>query len=422
MRRKSVLFWAGLGLLTAFLCWRIVVVNFAEHYARLDYYAQYDSRQEFVETPANVSAALSWSANQPHAMVKQAFFLARQEPEQALQILQQAVRKNPADARAYVLAGVLEAGREDAEKAEQLMQAGVRLAPMNNTVHQHIASYYFSVKNIKAALPSLVRLIGVSAYNGRSNAFAALLTIASVPALRNELAAVVKNLPPWWPQFFAYAADSSKNAETLDFLFSLNSAPRASELQTYLHALLAHKRWQDAYILWLDSLTEQELGVAGLLFNGAFEVPFSDTVFAWRIDAYGGGEIARRAEPGNHFLQISFNGWELPFRHLSQHLLLSPGEYLFRGRVKMDNVQSAQGLKWQVFCSDAQNSLNAESELMRGNHDWREFRFRISIPAYGCEGQVLRLVSHARFAREHRISGIAQFDDLVIARDAGSLD
>ena len=134
----------------------------------------------------------------------------------------------------------------------------------------------------------------------------------------------------------------------------------------------------------------------------------------WEISRIAGADIYFAAERGNNrALRVQFHDRRVAFRNVSQWLFLPPGDYRLKGRVKLVDLQAAQGLSWTLVCA-GDTTLMGKSERLVGNSDWRSFTLEFAIREEQCGAQQLRLILDARIAAEQQISGEAWFDDFVI--------
>jgi len=117
-------------------------------------------------------------------------------------------------------------------------------------------------------------------------------------------------------------------------------------------------------------------------------------------------------------LHVVFDGQRVRFQHVLQYLMLDPGRYQLQGRVRPDNLRTARGLRWRLYClsfgKPDESSLLAESTRFVGSDEWRLFTVDFTVPAKGCPAQRLRLELEGRAGLDFDVQGGIWFDDLSI--------
>lgn len=390
----------GLG---ALLAWRIVVLGMAEYYAAVE-----------------PEKALAWDARHPLALRNQAVRFLDGAPEQAGRLLQESLRQNPSDARAYALLALLRERAGNRGEARQLMERASALAPRQWSVQLEIAAFWLRQRRLDLALQSWDAALQMRRSLSQE-LFPALLKIAEYPALRQTLLPLAQAAPPWWPAFFSYAAVNATQLETLRDLYRAEreTNPTAAEQQAFVSRLQREGRWREAYFTWLNTLDEPALQGLGNLYNGHFEQPLAGGGFGWRFSRPRGVEVSTASTygmEGERALRVAFLGQRVRFQHLSQPLLLAPGRYQMEGNIRLDNLATTQGLQWAVYCLVPRQRLLAASERFLGASLWRRFNFSFQVPKKDCTVQLLRLELQGQAPADFEARGVAWFDTLTIAR------
>jgi hypothetical protein len=203
-------------------------------------------------------------------------------------------------------------------------------------------------------------------------------------------------------------------------LFSLQqggpNAPTPEMLRAYLARLQKEGAWMEAWFAWLNSLTKEQVGKLGYLYNGSFEAPISNLGFDWIVQKHPAVSLDTAATyetSGERALRVSFRGLRVKFQNLYQYLMLPPGTFYLQGRVRPDNLQAAQGMQWALYCL-GNNEPVAVTDRFRGSDQWTRFRTEFSIPPSGCPVQMLRLELAGTIRLDFDANGTIWFDNLGI--------
>lgn len=406
--------WLILAVIAIFLMWRIVAVNLA------DYFAQDNS-------PEGAATALKWYPGHPQAL----FLLGASDtaekygPAHVARELKAAVKANPADGRNYAALARNEEAQNDLPAARLAMNVATRMSPRRTDVQSEAAVFWMRQGNIAEAMQHW-NVVLTFDHDARAKLFPGLLRLAEHPAALPAFTPLLQNRIAWWPEFLAYAAANAQQLATVHALFSLqaaeSNAPTAAALRTYLARLQGQGEWTEALLIWLNSLSKEQVNNVGNLFNGGFEYPISNVGFDWISDPAGQVLVETAStygSTGNRALHVVFRGPRVAYRHLYQYTLLSPGSYSFRGRVRPESLETERGVQWGIYCLDKGTETPlAASERFVGTDQWRYFAFQFNIPAAGCPAQVVRLELAGRVALEFEAKGGIWFDDLAVDRQS----
>lgn len=400
----GALMFAVVGL----LAWRVLVVNVAEYFAW---------------EPAREAMALQWQPQHPRALFLQGMASAKAgaATETALEQMREALRANPASGRSYVMLGRLQEAAGNLPAAQRAMESAALMTPRRTDVQMDVASFWMRRGDVARALQHWDIAL---AFNSevRGALFPGLLQLAENPATLPAFAPLLTKKLAWWPAFFSFAAGKAKEVETVHALFALQqkgpNTITAPALRTFVGRLQREGLWTDAYFVWLNNLPGDQVNSVGNLFNGGFEYPLSNLGFDWIANPAPQVQVETAAtfgSTGSRALHVVFRGSKLKYRHLSQHLLLSPGHYTLRGRVRPESLETSQGLQWALSCQGKDQAL-ATSERFLGSDQWRYFSMQFEVPEKNCEAQALRLELVGRAALDLEARGGIWFDDMVIER------
>ena len=405
MRTVSRGVWVGAAGLALFLAWRAVVVNMAEFYAR---------------APGQAAAALEWAPRHPKALFDVGNAAMAQDAGRAAELVAASLGADPTSGLAYTALSRLKEAQGDLAAAERAMETASDMAPRRNDVQMEAAAFWMRRGNMERAMRhwDVALTFGTEL---RPRMFPQLLKLAENPARLPAFAPLLLQPVEWWPAFFEYAAGNAERVDTLHALFSLqaqgpNTATPAA-LRAFLARLQREGQWVDAYFIWLNGLPKDQITMIGNLFNGGFEYRISNAGFDWIADQVPLVLVetaATHGSTGSRALHVVFRGSKTAYRHLRQHLLLPPGSYHLRGRVRPESLETAYGLQWVLRCADRNGTQLAMSERFIGSDQWRHFSVAFSVPEADCDGQVLRLELAGRAALDYEARGGIWFDDLSI--------
>jgi hypothetical protein len=129
-------------------------------------------------------------------------------------------------------------------------------------------------------------------------------------------------------------------------------------------------------------------------------------------------DVIDRDEPGGgHVLRVVFAGRDIRYRPIAKLLVLPPGAYVLAGEVKTEQLASARGVGWSIYCADGdQDLLGRSSAAADAAGAWHTFTIGFEIRPAGCHAAWLRLES---FGKEP-ISGTILYDGLAIRRTSGA--
>ena len=250
-----------------------------------------------------------------------------------------------------------------------------------------------------------------------------LLALALAPGAQPAYAEAFAAQPPWGPGFFAWACSQPVTANAaVDVLYAALRATPAGlsdgEWGVYLDRLLGQRRWLDAYLAWVQSLSPAQRERLDNVFNGDFRDPVSNRGFDWRISYVAGAEVhvVPRTDTPGQALEVHFLDQRVPFSGQVRELLaLAPGHYRLSGLARLDDLRNERGLQWAVSCAHDGRLLGATARL-RGSQPWRAFSADISVPERGCGAQWLALRLDYRIPAEQWAGGSAWYTALRVVR------
>lgn len=261
----------------------------------------------------------------------------------------------------------------------------------------------------------------------RGEVFPALVGFMAGPDGMEAILELLRDAPAWRRAFLVQAA---RELERVDPLLELHTRLRTgerpltqAELAPVVDRMVRDGEARRAWVLFAASLPEDALPLLGNVFNASFEAEPGGMVFDWRFGRVPGALIERVQELDDQgqsitALRVEFLNRRVPFRHVSQLLVLEPGEYRLHGRVRLESLRSGPGLEWVVQCAEGGRGIAGRSERFRGTRAWSAFEARVEVPP-DCRAQWLRLQLPARVDSEQQIVGRLWFDGVRISRLQG---
>lgn len=388
--------------------WLATTVNVA------DYFGQEDDKGSAVR-------ALTWAPEHPRAAaVLAADAVANKRPE-AMELLGKAADANPVSGVTYGLVALVSEAEGREESARQAMSLGGTLAPQRTDLSLTAYDFWLRRGDVERAL----RAANVALTRDKAShagLFPSILALTARPGADAAFERLLADKVVWWPEFFRHATERAINVDVVRALHALQrSGPNSSgddELRAYLKRLQTEGLWLDAYLVWLNSLPKDRALFSGELYNGGFEERSRNLGFEWLDQPLNGvlvGFDPSYGVTGSRALHVVFQGLRVRWRHFYQYLMLPPGSYTLRGRVRADSLQTERGVVWQVSCHKASEPI-ATSERFKGTDQWRHFSVGFQVPNSGCPVQELRLELLGRAALDYEASGQIWFDDLSLMR------
>ena len=420
IRKKRTRTFARIVLATAglFLVWRIAALETSQYYV-----------DKASTDPRYLEFSLAWNRDDPEALSLSGQLLVEDDPERAESPLRKAFLANPTDNHALTALARVWLGQGNIEQADQAVEMAQRLSPADVAANLQAAAYWLLRRNVERALLDWNRAL--QAQPGLSKQlFPVLLLIAEQPPQgQSDFSRIVKHLPPWWKGFFIYATRNAKHVNTLRMLNDLyenaNRPLTKEELNAYITRLQSEGLWSEAYMVWLNSLTPNQLSVLGQIYDGGFEQTRFTAGFDWHLPKIKSVEADARSPFGGRkgkALQLTFHGNPVRGIIAEQALFLLPGRYRLSGLVKTDSIETTHGLVWTIACADGNKIPLADTERFVGSKQWGSFSTRFTVPAGQCTGQRLYLHVRGSLPRDFRINGEAWFDNLAITwLQAGSV-
>lgn len=364
------------------------------------------------------STALSWYPKHPEALRSAAKETAAHDPAQAEALLRQALHADPTDGETLTVLAQVWRAQNRMEQADRAADLAAQLLPARAKVHLQVADHWFARGNLARALRHWDLALRIQPDLAK-RLFPVLLRLANVPEGRAALGPSARHSAGWWEPFFIYASQNAARIDTLHALYVLrqSSGEPLSEAGrgAYVARLQSEGLWPEAYMVWLNGLSPEQLKGLGHLYDGGFELGRFEGGFDWQV-------LQRRnvkVEAGRTYtsargkaLHLVFQGKPVQEVIIEQSLVLPPGTYHLSGKVQPDKLQSANGLAWTLSCASDDRKILAASDRFLGTDEWRGFAVDFTVPPIDCAGQLLSL--QVVRLKDLVLNGEIWFDDLAI--------
>jgi len=377
---------ALLCIALALAAWRIVAHTAADSLAAAD--------------PAR---ALGWVDGHPDALLALAEQqLAAGHATQAAGTARHLLQRAPLEGRAWriVAQGEVMAGRTDT--ARELYQRTIAATPHDIAARAWLLQDHLNHQRHAEALGEIDRILRISPRLGRS-LVPALAQMASDADFAAAMIPLLARQPPWRaPLLREIQGGKHGQAERVFDLLLQAGDLDPTEQRGWIEALMGQQRWGEAYAYWVPAVPPGQALTP--VFNGSFERPISGYGFDWRIVRVPGVAVDLQADANPALGQVAhirFNHRPAAHAGLQQALLLAPGRYRFRVRMRADQLRSDGGLEWVLLCASSGHGPLGTSERLSGTFAWTTLTWEAQVPET-CPGQWLRL-------RNPVPSGIGQF-------------
>jgi hypothetical protein len=389
----------------AWIAWKAITMGLADLY-RVD-----DAALAAKLDTGNAAAVL--------ALAKHAADGAPELRAQARGVVLGVLATRPADGRLFRALARLDP--DDTASTRRRWHAAAALRPADVEALAWLADDAIARGDLAAALDHCDAVLRVSPGQAQ-NLFPILAQWLQTGASTVALARTLERRPPWRRSFMEYlgrkGVESSLYpiAEVVQALRRSAAPVQPDEARDLVNRLAHDGDFERAYLLWLSVAPPLRENV-GMLYNGGLEMPASGAVFDWTLRSTPGVAVA--VEDGGlahgKVLRLRFGGARVDEIGVAQTLLLPPGGYRVFGKVRSQDLSSAQSLEWRVHCLSRPSRLVAVAPVvLERDHGWSDFALDLDVPADECPAQLLQLAARARAAAGRTVSGTVWFDDFHI--------
>ena len=392
--------WFAVGALTAAVLWLVLIRGYA------DYLAAIDPERAILLNPHQPVAAAAIASRA----------LDQNDLEQASTRARTAAARSIFQGSALRVLGAVAERQGDGVRAERLMNAAAIASPRDTATQYWLALRALSNQDLDQALKRMDRVLRFQPETIRE-LFPLLGTIASNRFGARKLVPYLVSEPLWrssfTPRFLREVNPIGAGLEFERLLAAANSPVNDLESNILTERLLSASDWGA-----LGQRIARRSGVRpDQIRDAQFNGLGAEARFGWQIPKLRGMDIVLGAKDvqGKSSLGLYFHNRRVRLNEFRQLLILSPGNYLLQGRVRLEALETARGLAWNVVCIGAERPYSlTQTELFRGTSPWRSFSLQVEVPSIDCPAQWILLRLDARIEAEQQIKGAAWFSDLAI--------
>jgi hypothetical protein len=356
--------------------------------------------------PAQTAGFLPFFSPASHA--------ARESPL-PVEVLRRALAADPSNAKLASLLAAAErrAGAEDV--AGRLTEAAAGLSAHETFAHFWLYSKALADGDGAGAVARLDTILRTD-----PNALASLMAAARLrrwpEPFAAALAGALAKRPPWRAALIGWL---SEKEPVLDPAIRVAKAMSATdgpmttpELAVLLSRLVAGGEPDVAYGFWEASLPDDRRAFLGPLFDPRFELEPLGGPFEWLAGTDPGVSLEFQLDPPHRgrVALIDVLLGQRPGPLLSQVVTLSPGPWRFSGKIALDKIDAGRGVRWMIGCIGGQTL--GQDTPRTGDLTWESASFTFTVPASGCEAQLLSFSVFAPTTADSRLSGRIRIAEL----------
>ncbi|BCG83456.1 hypothetical protein [Mesorhizobium sp. 113-3-3] len=312
-----------------------------------------------------------------------------------------ALRFNVGDARIYSLIGEIEYRQGKIDDAYALFDQARRLSKTEIHALQRSIGHSIEIGDLTKAVGELDTLL--RRWPDQFPAIAeGLPAILSNPDGYHTVLAAMAAGAPWRGTLFSALG---KTPQGLDFANQLlldlagsEAPPKSGELSSVITGYIAQKEYEQAYRLFLFSLSDDERKLGGYVFNGTFEPGYGGKPFDWQVRDQSGLEVtfatSQDAVEGEGGATVRFLNTPVKNTALQQYVELPPGSYRISLVASGRNLKLPKDLFWTIRCVDRTREI-ARLNIPEGTFNRQSLSQEFSVGLDECPMQLLRLETAA---------------------------
>ncbi|TIM24976.1 MAG: hypothetical protein E5Y61_26765 [Mesorhizobium sp.] len=312
-----------------------------------------------------------------------------------------ALRFDQADARLYSLIGEIKFRQGEKDQAYELFDQARKLSKTEIHALQRSIGHSIETGDLSKAVGEIDILL--RRWPDRFPAIAqGLPTILSSPDGYRAVLAAIQAEAPWRTNLFATLGRTPDGLDPANRLLldltGSRAPPKSDELSFVINGFIRQKEYEQAYRLFLFSLSDQERKMGGYIFNGTFEPVFSGKPFDWQVGNQSGLEVtfatSRDAVEGEGGATVRFLNMPVKNTALQQYIQLPPGSYKVSLAASARNLKLPKELFWSIRCVGPAGEI-ARFDIPEGTYNRQALSQDFSVGSAGCPMQLLKLETAA---------------------------
>ncbi|RWO13849.1 MAG: hypothetical protein EOS07_02610 [Mesorhizobium sp.] len=314
---------------------------------------------------------------------------------------ERALRYDIADARLYSLIGEIRYRLGKENEAYKLFDQARELSKTELHALQKSIGHSIETKDLSKAVGEIDILL--RRWPDRFPAIAeGLPTILSHADGYQAVLKAITLEAPWRANLFSFLGKSREgldlaNRMLLDLTGS-GAPPTSGELSNVINGYISQKEYEQAYRLFLFSLTDEERMLGGYIFNSTFEPVSSRKPFSWQIRDQSGVEVtfatSQNEVGGEGGATVRFLNTPVKNTALQQYIELPPGSYKIAMVASARNLKLPKELFWSIRCMGPAGEI-ARFNIPEGTFNRQALSQDFSVGSAGCPMQLLKLETAA---------------------------
>lgn len=336
---------------------------------------------------------------------------------------QSAIRHTPINALAYGLMGEIRMGQDEQQNADALFEVALSLSRTEANALQRTLVRAIERGDYSAAIEKLD--IFFRRWPEQFATFApAIPQLLRTPDGYETALSTLASEPPWRPQLLQFL---DRDPGSIDLAYRLQldlngnaDQTRSREIGGTLSGLLRAKRYDQAYRLFLLTLSENDRAHYGYVFNGGFDLEPSGRLFDWSLASRPGVKISREVldtSDGENFrLKLQFLGKPVKRIDVGQYLYLPAGQYKLTVNVDASDLSLPKGLHLNIVCTDPKRAVS-RIDVLPGSYRDETLEANFTLPDSTCK--MFRLAMGTDLIAEsfrYRYSGTLAIDNVSLRR------